>query len=541
MRIVHYPWRVALDPDEALAELPTPAGACVSPELGAFLVGGDGDCQVKEIHGPTRQSGAGQMRYEGSFLSETAQFEYASVVHQFQACPPESECRRLHYSLTDLFIQLSDFLYGYRANNENHLVDLSITEMCQKLEKYLGSERDFAPESLVVRIARELPASLKNIVENPRVVLKREHQQVPLDRMQEMDVHAVQDYARRPGRTSAMKAGYRQRLMAVVREETADTYENRVVRSFIELSCRVARQYKEEMCTRCPMRKDCEKKDPLVACASERVRLVHAFSLSCKVLLDAATFRDVAHLAEPKTQPNYVLQQNPRYLRVWKFYQRLLRQEDVEGDVWMWKRRTWADAIRVFMMHFWNKRISKMTSFAVQTSEKPFMIREENSRGAWLCSDPFEDAAVFKVRDDYATVYLLNADDAAKMLGEDAEQVGLRRLNADFFWIVKSSENAFRTRIMTVWCFCPDESWDGDMRGMAFAACKETNKILSRCQKQYPDCDLSRALIAFPGESTKLVASQDKNYFLQMNLFNPAEVDKFFVKFEAWMERMINE
>lgn len=535
--IFHYPWRLALGADEVSVELPWPKEGYISPEVGAFCVN-EASGEVGELPGPTKQSGAGQVRHE----EDGEAVLYSEDAHQYQACSTESACRKFHYAVTDLFIQLADFLYQeHREKNGDRLGDLPIGEVCGKLEAYLGSEKDFAPETLIVRIARGTTRALKNIVESPRVVLKREHQQVPLERMQEVDGVALQDYARRPGRTAAMKAGRRQRLLAVVREESADTYENRVVRAFIVLSMRAARQYKEDMCSRCPRRGECKTKDPQregTECPSERVKKVHSFSLFCQMLLSSGTMQKVAYLVEPVTKPNYVLQQNPRYASIWKFYLKLLRQEDVEGNVWRWKRRTWADAMRVFMMYFWNRRLSKMAGFQIQTSRKPFMIKEDDCRGTWLCSDPFEDAAVFSVGggDDYATVYLLNSRDAERLL----EEVEIAKLNADFYWVVKSAKSKFRTYVIPVWCMCADAAWEEGVDEKAKAACQETQKILDRLEREFVECDFSRSFIFLPGEEFRVSATRDRHYFCQVNLFRPEDVKKFFDKVESVLERVIN-
>ena len=536
MIVVHYPWRVAFDPDTALADLPTPDDGSISPAVGAFTKWEDGTLQ--ELPGPDLAPGAGQVRHVEGHGNESREFHYSLTAQQYQKYTPESACRKLHYALTDLFIRLSDYLYQYREKEGVPTADRPIPKACDDLEEYLGSSKDFAPESLIVRIARETRTTIKDIVENPRVVLRREHRQVPIDRMQEVDVYSLQDYARRPGRTSAMKAGRGQRLLAVIRNESADTYENRIVRLFVELSERHARQYTAEMCSRCPNRDICATKNPLYekSCLSERVKTVASFQQFCQMMLNASSFHDVARLAEPKTMPNYVLQQNSRYLNIWKFYLRLLRQENVEADVWVWRRRTFADAARMFMMYFWHARIQKMGSFLMQTSGKPFMIRRENNKGAWLCSDPFEDAAVFKSTDCHVTLYLLNQQWLEKLAGWQ----DLSRINADFYWVAISSNNVFRRRIMPVWCFCPDISWESGVDEKAEKVCRETKAALdgvSENQVEYK-YDLSQSLVLFPGERFMLKAI-DNHRFCQVNLFDTQCMGRLFDKLAGWVERLI--
>ena len=528
MRIVHYPWRVAMSSETPCQDLPTPSQGHISPTIGAFAVGDNGS--VNELPGPTVRTGVGQQRVHEDF----GDFVYSDCAPQYQSYSPETPCRRVHAALTDAFVRLSDFLYRYREKTGRLRADRSIHEACRDFLDYLGEGKDFAPESLIVRIARDLPPSLKDIVENPRVVLKREHEQVPLDRLQELDTHALQDYARRPGRTAAMKAGQRQRLTAVVREESPNTFENRVVRAFVELSIRSARQYKDEMCARCPRRASCGSKNPLreFEC-SERVRTVYSFDLFCQQLLRAPTFVPVARMVEPVTTPNYVLLQNPRYLNVWKYYQRLLRQEDVEADVWRWRRRSWADILRMYMILYWDSCLKKRKGFVLQTSRKPFMIRETNSRGVWLCSDPFEDAIVFCANDCYVTLYLLNANGLVQLTGMD----DLGRLNADFYWVALASEGQFRTRIMPVWCMCPDRNWEA-ANPFDELVCLETKSLLMDWARRYNDYDFSQSLVVCPDDHPS-VSDRDSHRFCRAELFTIEHMDKFFQKMDKWIGGLI--
>ena len=528
MRIVHYPWRVAMFPEVPRQDLPIPPQERISPTIGAFAVGDDG--RVDEPAGPTIRSGIGQQRVHEEF----GDFVYADSAPQYQSYEPESLCRRVHFALADAFVRLSDFLYRYREKTGHLKIDRSISEACKDYWSYLGEGQDFAPESLIVRIARDTPPALKDIVENPRVVLRRDHEQVPLDRLQELDAYALQDYARRPGRTPAMKAGHRQRLTAVVREETPNTYENRVVRTFIELSIRAARQYKEEMCARCPRRASCKSKNPVreTEC-SERVRTVYSFDLFCQQLLRARTFGPVAKLVEPVTTPNYVLQQNPRYLSVWKYYQRLLRQEDVEADVWRWQRRCWADILRMYMILYWDSRLKKRAGFVLQTSRKPFMIREVNQRGAWFCSDPFEDAIVFQANDCYITLYLLNKEGLVQLAGVDA----FAQLNADFYWVALASEGQFRTRVMPVWCMCPDKNWESG-KSLDELVCRETQSLLKDWSSRYEAYDFAQSLVICP-DGQPSVTDRDGHRFCRAELFTPEHVEKFFQKMDKWIGGLI--
>ena len=52
MRIVHYPWRVAMFPETPRQDLPLPPQERISPTIGAFAVGDDGSIMVSDWLSP---------------------------------------------------------------------------------------------------------------------------------------------------------------------------------------------------------------------------------------------------------------------------------------------------------------------------------------------------------------------------------------------------------------------------------------------------------------------------------------------------------
>lgn len=447
--VFHYPWRASLKPE--YWRLPAPQGDVVSPELGAFVDCGDG--QYVEIPGPTMREGVGQI---GVFLKDHGKLLYSSdYSHQFQKESTSSFSRRNHFALTDAFIWLSSYLYRFREDSGSPLADRKLSDACVAFKGYLGSQKDFAPESLIVEIARNVPSAIASIVAGPRKVLTREHTNVPLDKIQEMDVFSLVDLARRPGRTVAMKAGPKQRLTALTRRETADTIENRVVLDFVRRSDASARQYVDEMCARCPRRLKCQQHDPIIEkdCPSERIKIVAAYSRHCAAWIRSGAFVEVAHLVEPRTRPNYVLQQNIRYVKVWKYYLRLLCLEDIEEDVWRWRRAAWSDFVKMLLAMVWEERLRPAAK--LQTSRRPFMIRSSNRNGRWFVPTPFEDALVFEIEGDYKTLYFLAPDDAVKLTG----QKELKLLNADVLAVVAAGG---RFKVLPIWTFCPDVRCESD-------------------------------------------------------------------------------
>ena len=476
-KVFHYPWRAAIKP--AHWRLPSPSGDIVSPEVGAFVDHGNGT--FEEIPGPTIREGTGQNRVQ---IKDVGQFLYSSEYsHQFQKETTDSSARRCHFALTDAFIWLSGYLYRHREDFGSPLAERKLSEACAAFREYLGSQKDFAPESLIVEIARNAPEAISSIVAGPRMVLMREHTEVPLDKIQEMDTFSLVALARRPGRTVAMKAGPKQRLTALTRRETADTVENRVVMDFILRSARSARQYVDEMCARCPRKEACKLHDPVVEkdCPSERVKIVASYSRHCAAWLRNGTFAEVARLKEPRTRPNYVLQQNIRYVKVWKYYLKLLSLEDVEEDVWRWRRAAWSDMAKMLFLMVWEERLKPRAK--LQTSRRPFMIRSANRNGRWLVPTPFEDSLVFGERGRYKTLYILSPHDAAKLTDER----GLLAKNADFF-IVVAAEGKFAVR--PVWAFCGDAKTQSEL---------DANRLAKEASAEIDSAGMS-GLALFPSD-----------------------------------------
>lgn len=369
---------------------------------------------------------------------------------------------KFHGLLTNSLQELSDHLYEARKAAYDPFLERALTE---QVETFFGSkDDDFASRALICVLAGELPVPIQEIVERPRRLLRRKHAQVGLDRLQEMDITALIDYARRPGQTAAIKAGDRQRLMAVVREESADTLENRVVHDL----CRRARMagigYVAEECFRCPKRDTCNgerrRSEESNEC-SRRVKRVDAFARRCEQFLLSATLTSVTSLTAPCRMPNYALQQNVRYMKVWDAYQRLLRQEDIRDQTWRWKRRAWTDFVRVCLMETMRTLTLAGTPPVFRASEKPLRIRKEPQFGCWLKAEPFDGPLVFEKDGQYISLYLFNREDVGRVSG--LEKLKLDRLNADLYWIAVSTGWP-EVRAVPVWTLVGDGRWQEEAK-----------------------------------------------------------------------------
>ncbi|MGG7566577.1 hypothetical protein ACQ5SO_10505 [Rhodovulum sp. DZ06] len=179
----------------------------------------------------------------------------------------------------------------------------------------------------IVRQARDLGRPLERLEPRLRRVLRRARETVPVARVQEVDRASMLALARRPGRTTAERAGPEQRILGIVRRENFDTPENRVLRSYCELAASVARGWLRE--------------HPY-AQGGRRWAMVEAHRKRCALLERTLADKGVARAA-PGMQPNYVLSQDPDYRAIHKAWVLLLQMARREDDLWAWQAQTWTD------------------------------------------------------------------------------------------------------------------------------------------------------------------------------------------------------
>ena len=245
-----------------------------------------------------------------------------------------------------------------------------------------SEDRPVNPEmDIIVHHARRLLPTLELWDRAPRRILRRTLRMIPLSRVQEVDRRAMAWLVRQPGETMAERAGSRQRINAVVREENFDTLENRVVRSYALLAAVIAREYLDGY-------------PPGVA--SSRLRRVETFGKRCRQLDADFLGRGVGE-ATPDATPNFVLQNNANYRNVWNAWIDLLNRKRILDELWRWQARSWDEfcalALVVALQSIANARL-------IATS--PLEFREEQMQGCWLRH--VNPLAVFFLPDQDVTV-----------------------------------------------------------------------------------------------------------------------------------------
>lgn len=103
--------------------------------------------------------------------------------------------------------------------------------------------------------------------------------------------------------------------------------------------------------------------------------------------------------------PNFVLQQNADYHKVWTCWLELLDQERTKDDLWRWQTRSWEEycllALMVAMIGDANAQI---------VASSPLWFRDENRKGRWIEGDP--PLGVIHLFDAGLVVEVTNSDRA---------------------------------------------------------------------------------------------------------------------------------
>jgi hypothetical protein len=226
-----------------------------------------------------------------------------------------------------------------------------------------ASPEEMPPLDIIVRHAETLQRNIDILANHPRRVLKRIRERQPIGRLEELDSACLEWYVRQPGRTALEKAGTRQVLLGVARHENFDTLENRVLRAYLRLAAGAASAYTALYAA---LRR------------SQRMAMVERFGRVCRLLdrdLDALEI----NLPSPPILPNYVLQQDVNYRRIWQGYLDLLRRKEEEDDIWRWQSRLWGEFSRLSLL----VALRRLDGAHI-LAETPLLVRSDQQRGRWL-------------------------------------------------------------------------------------------------------------------------------------------------------------
>lgn len=236
----------------------------------------------------------------------------------------------------------------------------------QSIQEYWRQGGEEAAElALVVRLAQDsgLLHALRSVERGPRRMLFRQHEKVKLSRIQEMDAGTLRAYSQAPGRNAAQKAGAKQELLAVVRQDTVDLVENRLLlwiadrmRSMAEVYCVRNLRFKQ-------------------SARFQGVRQLHSI---CRQIVESPRLEGVSALQHHLAAPTYCLQSERRYRQVWRAYGLIRRQERLEDDAWQWQTRFWGTSARLIV----GSMLLGLQGWSEPRASTPY-FRDEGICGQW--------------------------------------------------------------------------------------------------------------------------------------------------------------
>jgi hypothetical protein len=265
---------------------------------------------------------------------------------------------------------------------------------------------------IIVRHARLLPPTLDLLDRAPRRVLRRINEMVPLARVQEVDRKAMIWLIRQPGATTAERAGDRQRIQAVAREESFNTLENCVVLSYARMAHAVARDYRDRHAA---------------VPNAPRVARVVRFGGRCRTLERDLRARGVFEAGADATS-NFVLQNDARYRAVWDAWRELLRRHRILDELWRWQARSWEEFCALVVVIALQSRPG-----ARLVAASPIVFREEQQAGCWI--DHVNPLAVLFLPDAGVTVEVAYRLRGGPVLSPFGAPIWLRlgRIDSDAF------------------------------------------------------------------------------------------------------------
>lgn len=349
----------------------------------------------------------------------------------------------LYDSLLNIYLEV----LGQTLNYEKPLPPVIFWEkVLNDVRKY--AVEDPAPYALIVELAREeLAGCLKRIAESPKKILKRERLSERIQRVREMDVHCIMNLARRPGLTIPEKAGSRQRIQAVVREESLVTLENKVVRHYLGLVSERSGTYLEEY-------RDIRKAE-----TSKRIKDVERLQGLSSLLLRESPLGRIKPLVTPCRVPNHTLLQNVHYQKIWEAYCRLIRNEELRQSLWRWQRRMWRDVARLWLAYTFESWFAAAKHIVKdKVAHRVLSTRHRNESGVFFQPDCLPGPYIIGSSEENAiTVHLLDHIGWCNLMPENVRDA----LLADFYLILASTS---RTEVVPIYVWIPEAKQTNDSR-----------------------------------------------------------------------------
>ena len=278
-------------------------------------------------------------------------------------------------------------------------------------------KRDEPPVTIISRIAQDHATLIADVLAHLRRILRRTRMQVPVSCVSQFDAECLRRFSRLPGDTAEEKAAARRTVLGVIRVESFDTLENRVLKTFLK-RCEVEaeRYYLKYGKTK-------------AAKGSERVKAVGRLRARFHETLREPVWATVADLREMPV-PNYVLRQDPLYSKIWGLYRELVDQDRRLERMWPNRDQLFFDAVLIWLRLalFAEARDCRTGNpFAPRFGGEPW-VRRNAIGGRFLTGSPMRQLGE---RGDAERLALAELPDGVRLVfTRDADQFG----GSNLFW-----------------------------------------------------------------------------------------------------------
>lgn len=216
---------------------------------------------------------------------------------------------------------LAFFDYLIRTNqvgefSSNQLVRFS--ELNKMIRAYCG-EGEQITRSRILEIAENAAQPLRRLENKLRKSLLNTRKMLPVERINELDGKCIDYILRLEGNTLREKAQKnKMRLLGLAKEETYNLLENRVLKDFLERCINKSTQYIKEIT-------EYSNADKVQA-NSSLMRQMKVFKQRCQ---DLSTKTPLSTVPRQTTlpKPNFVLQKDPDYKKIWRMYLDLIHEK----------------------------------------------------------------------------------------------------------------------------------------------------------------------------------------------------------------------
>jgi hypothetical protein len=212
-----------------------------------------------------------------------------------------------------------------------------LSQVLTDLRAGLAAESPTIPRDALVRTALHAAEPLEEVVAAPRTRLQRHHTLERPDRARTLDARSMAWLARQPGRDARSKLGASRKLLAVVREASAEVPANRFVRRLAaELGARLDTVFAHV---------------PADVTLDDNARVLRGLQALCRLDRPDSPLAGVRPAVAPV--PDNVLLGDRRYARLWRAWEALRTLDDAvnarwrSGETWLAAAVAWSVIARL--------------------------------------------------------------------------------------------------------------------------------------------------------------------------------------------------